>query len=98
MVIGAHHQGMIEGFAHPLAATVCLAEQIAHEQGFGLVAGEGERVESVSAVEEACLQSHTNVDRSLPSAVQRAREALGLTDAQMGLIGQETEALRDGLA
>ena len=37
MVVGAHHQVLIEGFAHPLAATVCLANALAHERGLGTV-------------------------------------------------------------
>jgi putative nucleotidyltransferase with HDIG domain len=97
MVIGAHHAVMIEGYAHPLAATVCLAEAIAHELGVGLVPKEGEDVKDTDALESACLQSHTSVDRSSPKGLEHARQALQLSDQQAGLIHDEAEQLKEQL-
>lgn len=97
LVIGAHHQVVLQGFPHPLASTVCVANQIAQERGVGLVPGEDEQVKGASALEQACLQSHVNIDASLPGTVLRAREALCLTDAQLDLIGQECSKLTEGL-
>ena len=34
MVVGAHHTVRIQGYAHPLAAAVCLADRLALEAGF----------------------------------------------------------------
>jgi putative nucleotidyltransferase with HDIG domain len=37
LVVGHHHDVQIQGFVHPLAAVVAVAEQLAREQGFGVV-------------------------------------------------------------
>jgi HD-like signal output (HDOD) protein len=38
MVISHHHTVVIDGYPHPLAATICLAEHLAHEFGVGVSA------------------------------------------------------------
>jgi HD-like signal output (HDOD) protein len=83
----AHHQVKLEGHAHPLAATVCLADQIAHERGLGL-AGDAEQA---GTVEAACLAAHFAIDRSTPATLAAAREALQLTDKQLALIARDAE-------
>jgi HD-like signal output (HDOD) protein len=93
MAISAHHQVMIKGSAHPLAATVSLAEDLAHEIGLGVVPKESDRMEGMSGVEKDCVRSHTNVDRSSPKTLEHSREALQLTDAQMELIRQDAAEL-----
>jgi HD-like signal output (HDOD) protein len=97
LAVGHHHQVRIEGFAHPLAATVCLADELAHGLGLGLVAAEGEAIQGASSLEAACLQSHTSVDRSTPKTLEVARAALGLTDPQLELIRAEAGRLRERL-
>jgi HD-like signal output (HDOD) protein len=82
LAIGAHHQVKIEGHAHPLAATVCLADQLAHEHGFGLAANATEE----DSLAQACMASHTGIDRSGPATLASAREALRLTDKQLELL------------
>jgi HD-like signal output (HDOD) protein len=37
LVVGHHHDVTIQGFVHPLAAVVAVAEQLARELGFGVV-------------------------------------------------------------
>jgi HD-like signal output (HDOD) protein len=37
LVVGHHHDVQIQGFVHPLAAVVAVAEQLARELGFGVV-------------------------------------------------------------
>ncbi|MFQ5512959.1 MAG: HDOD domain-containing protein [Myxococcota bacterium] len=98
MVVGAHHQVLIEGYAHPLAATVCLADDLSHELGFGVIPREEEGVAGRSELESACLQSHTGVDRSGPKTLEQACAALQIGDKQMELIRRDAEELRDQLA
>jgi len=93
LVVGAHHQVIIQGHAHPLAATVCLAEDLAHELGRGVIPKEGDRVAAMSALEKDCVRSHTGVDRSSPKTLEHAREALRLGDSQLELIRGEAEQL-----
>lgn len=97
LVLGAHHRVMIDGFAHPLAATVCLAEDVAHELGCGLVPGDGGAAGGAAALEHACLQSHTRTDRSSPKSLEQARTALRITDEQMELIYQDSRKLQEKL-
>ena len=96
MAIGSHHQVLIEGYAHPLAATVCAADDIAHELGFGLVPGApGDEAGDVSidaddaAIRDACLQSHHAADHSTPATLRAAHEALGLDEPQLELIRKD---------
>ena len=98
MVVGAHHQVLIQGFAHPLAATVCIADEIAHELGVGIVPTEGSEMEGVDEEEAACLQSYTKIDRSREKTLETARTALNLTDEQMALIRSGAEELLEKLS
>jgi HD-like signal output (HDOD) protein len=93
LAVGAHHQVKIEGYPHPLAATVCVADQVAHERGLGLAAADGEE----DSLEQACLASHFALDQSGPATLAAAREALRLTDKQMELIARDAAQL-DSLA
>jgi HD-like signal output (HDOD) protein len=89
LAIGAHHQVKIEGHAHPLAATVCLADQLAHEHGFGLAANATDE----DALAQACMASHTGIDRSGRATLASAREALRLTDKQLELLAGDAAKL-----
>ncbi len=82
MVLDAHHRVEIEGYPHPLAATVCIADLVAGELGVGFVPGDGEDAKD----DLAGLATHPTMDATGPVAVERAREALGLTDATLELI------------
>ncbi len=91
MVVGAHQQVLIEGYAHPLAAIVCVANELAHDLGFGLLPEGGDVLES------ACLSSHVNADRATPGTLARAHEAIGLDERQLELIRGEAETLAEQL-
>jgi len=89
LAIGAHHQVKIAGHAHPLAATVCVADQVAHERGLGLA----EAATEAQSLDQACLASHFAVDHSGPATLAGAREALRLTDKQLELIARDAAKL-----
>ena len=89
LVMAGHHQVMIQGHAHPLAATICLADDLAHELGAGVTPKEGAKRVSMSQLELDCVRSHTSVDRTGAKTIEHARKALGLTDPQMDLFRAE---------
>ena len=93
MAIGAHHQVMIQGFAHPLAATVALANELAHDLGHGLVLEETDATPTMTELERDCLGSHTEIDKSTPKSLEHAREALRIGEAQQQLIEREAAGL-----
>jgi HD-like signal output (HDOD) protein len=97
MVVGAHHKVLIDDFPHPLAATVCLAEDIAHQLGAGLVASDSDDPGGTTSLEATCLQSHTNVDRSRPRVLEHASQALCLGAAQLDLIKDEAAEIQENL-
>jgi hypothetical protein len=84
MVVGSHHRVEIEGFPHPLAATVCLADHLAAERGFGLATPED--------VEDATgLSMHPHLDRSGPRVVEKARQVLGIDETLWGLVEADAD-------
>ncbi len=85
--IGAHHQVLIQGYAHPLASIICVAEDLTSEYGYGLVPEQDEETEA--NLEH--LATHQQTDRSSPKTLQTAREALQLTDNAMHLIRRDIE-------
>jgi HD-like signal output (HDOD) protein len=93
MAIGSHHQVMIQGSAHLLSATVCLAEDVAHQIGFGVIPKADDRVQAMTSLEKDCVRSHTSADRSSPKTLEHAREALNLGDQQMELIHADANKL-----
>ncbi len=80
MVVGAHHQVSIEGFDHPVAATVCLAESLAVEMQMGFMP------DPAADGDDTGLANHGRIDQSDPRALQRAQDALGLTESTLELI------------
>lgn len=92
MAIGAHHQVLIQGHPHPLAATLAIADDLAHEFGFGVVP----KATAGGSLDEDCAGSHTSVDRTGAATLEQAREALQLTDAQMDLIRGEAASIDPG--
>ena len=86
MVVGAHHQVKIQGYPHPVAALLALANDIALTMGQGLQLG---------------TPKHGLASAEPPlSLALRAEwiEVVGLSDAQMQLISEETETLGEVLA
>lgn len=86
-VLDAHHRVEIEGYPHPLAAAVCLADHLASQLGYGLVPGEDGK-----GLQDEALATHHHTDRTGPVALDRAREALGITPQSWGLIEEEAES------
>lgn len=84
LAVSAHHQVAIDGFDHPLAATVCLAEALAVEMRLAFVPPGDAPAEA----DESGLATHGRVDRSDEKVVERAREALGICEQTLGLIRQ----------
>ena len=89
LAISAHHQVMIKGQAHPLAATVSLANELAHELGVGVIPKAGQDLQEMSEGEADCVRAHTSVDRTGEKTLAHAREVLGLEEATMVLIQEE---------
>ncbi len=86
MAVGAHHTVRIEGFDHPLAATVCLAEALTAELGMAFTPPTEEKGNEEADLVAACLADGVGVDRSDPVVVERSQEALALTETTMDLI------------
>lgn len=96
MVVGAHHQVSIEGFDHPVAATICVAEAVATDVGVGFVpkrtkrAAADDDAEEESAREMQGLVRHGRVDMSDQTTLTRAHAALGLNESTLELIRRDT--------
>ena len=91
--IAGHHDVEIEGYPHPLAAAVCLADHLASELGVGLIPEAEEKADTEEeAALAAVLTTHGGVDRSSPVALDRAREALSVTPESWALIEREAES------
>ena len=91
-VLSAHHRVLVKGEPHRLSATVCIADHVAQELGYGLVpkAKEGDDEDDLRL---DCVRSHTNVDASSPRTLEHAREALGIDDALLERIVAEAGGL-----
>ncbi len=96
LAIGAHHQVMIQGHAHPLSATIAIADDLAHELGFGVVPAEADEGK-MSELERDCVRSHTSVDRSSAGTLDQAHASLQLDDNQLGLIRRDAEEVMEKL-
>jgi HD-like signal output (HDOD) protein len=91
--LSAHHQVLIQGYAHPLAATVAIANELAHELGAGVIPKADASPEEGPDEERDCLRAHSGVDRSSAVTLAQAREALRLEDATLTLIREEGERM-----
>jgi HD-like signal output (HDOD) protein len=89
--LSAHHQVLLQGYAHPLAATVALANELAHELGAGVVPQANDALDAKPDEERDCLRAHAGVDRSPATTLAQASEALGLAEASLSLIREEAE-------
>jgi HD-like signal output (HDOD) protein len=93
IAIGAHHQVLIEGFAHPPSATIAVANELAHDLGYGILPNEQTRLETMTVLERDCVSSHTSVDRSTPKTLEHAQTALQLGEEQMSLIAADATSV-----
>lgn len=91
-ILGAHHRVCIEGYDHPLAATICVADFLAQELGFGLGPSEKE-ADTRSEAELAAQAAAGRADRSTPQTLERARQALRLDESKMKLLHADAERL-----
>lgn len=91
--LGAHHQVLIQGYAHPLAATVAIANELANELGAGVVP----KASDAAGEERDCLVAHSEVDRSSAPTLAQAREALRIQDATLALIREEAKRALEAL-
>ena len=89
MVLDAHHRVEIEGYPHPMGATICIADQVAGELGYGFVPSDEADDEKDDL---AGLTTHPGTDATGPVPIERAREALALTDATLELIRDEASS------
>jgi putative nucleotidyltransferase with HDIG domain len=89
-VLGVHHDVRVGGKPHPLAAAICLADELANELGLSIVPPEDAQGLSPSL---RMLASHTQADRSQPKTIERAREALRLDAAALAALRAEAERL-----
>ncbi|MHA7839555.1 MAG: HDOD domain-containing protein [bacterium] len=92
LAISAHHQVMMEGHAHPLAATVATANELAHLLGAGVIPKADDALAALTEEERDCIRAHTSVDRSGPETLRNARAALGLDEPTLALIQRESVA------
>ena len=97
LAIAGHHQVLVGGQAHPLAATVSVANEVCHELGTGLIPKADDSLDQMDSVERACLESHAFVDQSSRKTLERAREALGIDDPTLALIREDAKSVLEEL-
>ena len=93
-MLGTHHLVLIKGKAHTLAATICIADDIAHEVGYGVIPKAGDAVSAMTELERDCVSSHTSSDRSSPKTLEHARGVLEIGDSEMAQVRGDVEALK----
>ncbi len=98
VAISSHHQVLIAGEPHPLAAAVTLANEMAHFFGLGVIPKEGDRLAEMSEAQADCVRSFTTIDRSDGKTLATAREALSLDEKTLGVIREEAEQAIETLA
>lgn len=84
--VRAHHQIMVEGACHPLAAIVCVAESLAAELGLAFDPTAADARSASSKPDDLDRLVRRPFDRSDEATVRRAREALGLTDPLLEVV------------
>lgn len=88
IAVTAHHNVCVEGFDHPLAAAVCLAEHLAVELDMAFVPPKDGS--SVSAIDTALLESVV-VDQTDARAVERAKVALEINESEYAALRAAAE-------
>ena len=84
MILGAHHRLLIEGYAHPMAAMIAMANDLSNNLSYGLTVGEPGEPQS----SEPCIE---------PARRHELAQHLALSDAQLALIAADGEALAEHL-
>ncbi len=85
LAVEAHHQVLVGRVAQPLAAAVCVAEALTAELNMALVPAAPERARKPELADTAFLLQG-RIDQSDAVTLERARSALQLTDATIGLV------------
>ncbi|MGH0034748.1 MAG: HDOD domain-containing protein [Myxococcota bacterium] len=96
--LAAHHQVLLQGKPHPLAACVAIADDLAHERGFGVVPKSDGSLDETKLSRTDFMSSHVNVDRSGARTLEHARNALDLDDAAMEQIRAQAAELENPFA
>jgi len=91
--LSAHHQVLIQGHAHPLAATVAIANELASELGAGVIPKPNDSPKGIRGDERDYLRAHTAVDRTPAPTLAHARKALGIEEATLSLIREEGQRM-----
>lgn len=94
LAISLHHQVLCDGHPHPLAATVALANELAHGAGASLIAASVDGEEDAAGEQEReidWMSAHAAIDRTGEKTLERAREALGIDSRVQGLIEAEAK-------
>ena len=96
LALTLHHQVLSDGHPHPLAATIAVANELAHEGGMGLVPAAVEEDATSpddAGVESDWMSAHSGVDRTGEKTLARAREALGIDSRVQALIEAEAKVV-----
>ena len=100
LAIGAHHQVLCGGHAHPLAATLAIANELAHAGGAGLVAkavDEDEAGADGAIGDVDWTSAHSELDRTGAKTLDGARTALGIDARIQGLIEAEAKTVLESM-
>jgi len=78
LVVGHHHDVQINGFVHPLAAVVAVAEQLARELGFGVMLAGGD-CDSTEELAQAKARDALKLDKAGMDRVREEAKKLAAT-------------------
>ncbi|MBY0400812.1 HDOD domain-containing protein [Myxococcota bacterium] len=106
LAITGHHQVLFGGHAHPLAATLALANELAHAAGAGLVAkpdGDEPAVATEAGSKKRApsldwTSAFSELDRTGSKTLESARQALGIDARIQALIEGEASQVVDSIA
>ena len=90
-VVGAHHTVFFDGYPHPLAATICLAEHIASEFGRGMLPSKDTPDQAKSLANQLAIP----VDTTPPRLVVKAAQAIKINKKILQLIRTDVSAVFD---
>ena len=91
LTVNLHHQVRSEGFDHPIAAIVCLAEALAGEIDMALIPAQAKGAAKVPTG-LFNLGNYCHVDQSDAATLKRAETALGLSESQMHAVRDDARA------
>ncbi len=91
MTIGAHHQVKIQGYEHPLAATICVAEALSTEFDLAFTPSSRGSTEKKPLTDSGFLVQGA-VDQTNAPTLDAALGALALTPDSLGLIRDDARA------